>query len=364
MKQVVYFQYQKAKALYTKFERWLMPLTLLVGFVIDYLTFVSINVNTALWLLGAYLALLGFFIAFINLYDAGVLGSRLKWLRLYSPLALQFFFGGVLGNSFIFYWFSSSLYVSWPFIFLFVVLMVFNDVFRHEFLKLKYQIPFYCFLSFSVFSVVLPFALKSLNPYFFVLAGILALLYSLLFYWAIAVFTKPNKTTTFFAGIVSFVVFFTMNGLYFFNLVPPVPLVVRESLPAYGLERKNGTYVLKVEEQSLWQKLGWQKTMYVKTGERVYVFSAIYSPSNLNTKILHEWEYKDPKTKAWVAKDKLEFNLVGGRVEGFRGYSWKTNLNEGDWRVYIKTLRGQTVGRVDFTVKKSDKTPDLIELVK
>lgn len=364
MRQAVYSHYQKAKVLYGKLERWLMPLTLLVGFVIDYVTFVRIQINTALWLLGAYLALLAFFIALINLYDSGVLGVKFRWLRLYSPLALQFFFGGVLGNSFIFYWFSSSLYASWPFILLFILLMILNDVFRHEFLKLKYQIPFFCFLSFSVFSVVLPFTFNSLNPAWFVLAGALGLLLTFVFYGFLHKWVKPSTSTTVFVGVTSVVIFLSMNGLYFSNLVPPVPLVVREALPVHSVEKKGGAYVLKAEKPNFWQRFGLGFTVHMAQGERVYVYSAVYAPASLNTTILHEWQYKDPKTKVWTTKDTLEFNLVGGRQEGFRGYSWKSNLKEGEWRVDVKTPRNQVVGRVNFTLVKSDVRPELYEVTR
>src|SRR5687767_5925328 len=110
MKTFVKLQYQKVGALYKKYERLLMPATLLGGFLIDYITFTSINIRTTFIILFIYWILAGSIIAFMHLFDAGKVNVwyRLKYLRLFSPLILQFCFGSLLGSSLIFYWFSGA----------------------------------------------------------------------------------------------------------------------------------------------------------------------------------------------------------------------------------------------------------------
>lgn len=341
-----------------------MPFMLVVGFVVDYVTFVSIQVDTALWLLALYCILLGFSMAFLHLFDAGKLGERFKFVRLYMPLVIQFLFGGLLGNSFIFYWFSSSIYVSWPFILLFVVLMVFNDVFRHELLRVKFQIPFYFFLVFSVFSVALPFLFNSLNPNLFISAGFLALIYISFYFWLLVKFLPVLHREKLFISTSILGIFVLMNVLYFSNLVPPVPLVVRDAGVYHSVEKHGSNYLLKGERESFWNKVLPGQTLNLSAQERAYVFSAIYSPRQLNATIVHEWQYYDQIQKAWVKKDSLKFSLTGGRSAGFRGYSWKSSLAEGEWRVFVKTERGQTLGRVKFEVRKSESPVELIEVVK
>jgi len=90
--------------------------------------------------------------------------------------------------------------------------------------------------------------------------------------------------------------------------------------------------------------------MHIKKGEPVYVYSAVFAPTDLNTKIFHSWEYYDKVLDRWVKTDKIGFAIFGGRDGGYRGYSLKTSLVEGRWRVRVATERDQTLGRIEFDV--------------
>jgi hypothetical protein len=41
---------------------------------------------------------------------------------------------------------------------------------------------------------------------------------------------------------------------------------------------------------------------------------------------------------------------VGGRDGGFRGYSFKKNIQPGTWRVDVETAEGLLLGRIGFEV--------------
>ena len=135
MRQVFHFKshYQKVKEFYARYERWLMPVALAVGFLADYITFVNIEINTALAILFYLLDYLRFGHYIYLRFDAGKVPERHKYLRLLAPLLVQFTFGGLLSNSFIFYWFSGGVWVSWPFILVFVGLLISNDALRRHF---------------------------------------------------------------------------------------------------------------------------------------------------------------------------------------------------------------------------------------
>jgi hypothetical protein len=80
------------------------------------------------------------------------------------------------------------------------------------------------------------------------------------------------------------------------------------------------------------------------------VFTAICAPAGLTTTIVHEWQHYDEAKREWVTDETIPFFIVGGREAGYRGYSVKTDLTEGSWRVNVKTEFGQVIGRVSFRV--------------
>ena len=162
--------YQKVKEFYLRYERWLMPATLVVGFLVDYFTFTNIQTTITFALLFIYWLITGATIVFINLYDTDVIPKKLKYIRLFAPLVIQFTFGALLGSSLVFYWFSGALSVSWPIILIIVMLMMFNDIFRSYFLNPIIQISVYFFTTLSLLSLILPFLFNSLEAWLFLLS--------------------------------------------------------------------------------------------------------------------------------------------------------------------------------------------------
>jgi len=292
----------KLKTLYERYERFLIPGMLIAGVFVDYVTFTSIQIDTTFILLGIYALVAGAVIAFTNIYDNKRRENRygiLRYVRLALPLVLQFAFGALLSASLIFYWFSGALSVSWPIMIIVAVLMTSNEV-----LQKYYRKPL---VQFAVF----------------------------------------------FLGIFAF-----MNVLYFSNLIPPIPLSIREAGVYYDVQRSNGTYILIGEKESFLDQIIPGKTIHVKKNHPLYVFSSIFAPSNLDTTIVHKWQYFDETKSEWLDKDMLSYRMFGSTDSGYRGYTFKTNVLAGKWRVDIETERGQVLGRLKFVVENVDKTPE------
>jgi hypothetical protein len=77
-------------------------------------------------------------------------------------------------------------------------------------------------------------------------------------------------------------------------------------------------------------------------------FTAVYAPAGLQQRIEHVW-WKDGRVIGRVPLSPV----LGGRKEGFRTYSRKTDLKppyQGRYRVDVVTASGQLVGRLRFTV--------------
>jgi hypothetical protein len=366
MKRILAFRshFQKMKDLYTRYERVLLPATLVVGFLVDYVTFTNIEIRTTLALLFGYWIAVTVTIAFMYIYDAGRLPEKLRYARLFAPLLVQFTFGALLGGSFIFYWFSGSFWVSWPLIAAFILLMVANDAFKHYFMRPAIQISVYFFITMSLFAVALPFILHSLSPWLFVIASGLALVEIFIFVTLLSevreIVKQQRKIIT--ACIIGIVVL--MNVFYFSGIIPPIPLVVRESKAYHAVQRSGNNYLLKGEQETFWEKVLPGQKIHIVQGARVYAYTAIFSPKDLNAKIFHEWHHYNGEKNEWETVNNLSFTVTGGRKEGFRGYSFKTNPTPGKWRVYVKTERGQTLGRIVFTINHVETPVSLTQLVR
>ncbi len=367
MKTFIISKYQRIKSFYLKYERLLMSASLVGGFLFDFILFVHIDIPFKFAVLITYWFIAGVAICFMQVYDAGKISQRLAYLRLFMPLAVQWTFGGLLNISLIFYWFSGAFSVSWPLIAITVILLLFNDRFRQQFSKPLVQISVYFFVTFALFSIILPFFLASLSVWLFVAAGAASLIVFVAYIYGISVFIKRPQVQTRQLFISIIVIAAVMNVLYFANIIPPIPLALREAGLYHGLQPTGGKYVMQVEPETLWQNVQdviFGQTVHVVPGEKIYLYTAIFAPANLKTTIVHHWQYYSEAQKKWVDVSRLPFDISGGRQEGYKGYSWQTNLAAGKWRVYVENLRGQILARVRFTVEKVDAPVELQEIIR
>lgn len=361
-------RYHKFEQLYKKYERWLVPGMLIMGVAADYITFTSIQINTTFILLAIYFALAGMFMTFSYAYDAGRVPHQnftpVKYLRLAAPLIIQFTFGALLSASLIFYWFSGALSVSWPLILIVAALIASNEVLRRYFLKPVVQISVYFFILFSLLSLFLPFTFDSINFWLFIAAGAISLVVGLIFILALTHFFSNLKEKRLRLIILTLLIAAAMNALYFSNIIPPIPLSVREAGVYHDVQRSGNAYILKTETQTWLKKIQPGQTIHIKAGERVYVFTSIFAPAKLQTKIYHRWQYYDEALGQWVERGRYFFFITGGRDAGYRGFSTKANVPAGKWRVYTETERGQVLGRIKFQVERVEQAPELIEIQK
>ena len=161
------------------------------------------------------------------------------------------------------------------------------------------------------------------------------------------------------------IIFMLVNFLYFTNLIPPIPLSLKDAGVYHTIQKnKEGNYYVTYED------IGWKGYLQFYPDfkevpeEPVYAFSAIFSPKYLNITVLHEWQHYDDAQNKWATERVISLQVVGGRDGGFRTYSSRSNLVEGKWRVNIKTEQGQIVGRLRFNVVLVDEEPVLTAAVK
>lgn len=341
------------KAFYAKYERFIIPAALILGLLPDIFFFAFVSFDATIITLAFYLILAGLSIVIINLYDNG-------HLRLAALLALHFTFGALFSSFVLFYSFSGSLLASWPFIATLVFLVAANEVFNKYNTRPDIHLSVYFFALFSFFNLAIPYLIRDLGPKVFVGSGILSVAIAGLFIWILCIYIpRVNKVKEVVSGSIA-IIFVAMTVFYLTNLIPPIPLSLRDVGVYYHAERVDSEYKLIGRETELFEKLNIfsDKFLAYKSAE-AYVFSSIFAPPGMGIEVLHEWQFHDPQL-GWATRSVISFPITGGRAEGFRGFSKVSTIQPGRWRVNVKTSRGQVIGRYRFTVVETDAQPAYI----
>lgn len=342
------------RTIYKKYERFLIPSFLVSGFVLDVVTFRTLQIITTLWLQLGYAALAGVAICFTHVFDARphLTSSKiLSYLRFLAPLAEQVAIGALLSSALLFYWFSGAFSVSWPLFAIISGVMVSSELFRHVYMRPTVQLSVLNFCLLSYFSILLPIVLKSLNGWVFILSGTLSTLLVLLIVFILGFLAPKLRALRPKLLVAVLMVYLIMSGFYFLKLIPPLPLAIKDAGIYHEVTRtESGKYKLVGEPESTWQGLWPGQTVHLNSGDPLYAFTAIFVPAELSTVIYHHWEYKNPATGDWTDQGMLHFVAKGGRQAGFRGYTLKSNLTAGRWRVTVQNHRGQVLGRLNFKI--------------
>jgi len=266
--------------------------------------------------------------------------------RLYTPrlpyFLLQFLFGSLFSALFILYFKSSSHWLAWFMSLALGVLLVANEFLESEYKRFTLSWAMFGLCAMLLFNFALPFLLGSIHSIWFYLSTLMG---AGLAYWLY------KKTPNHFGsikpvGIIAAVLMFA----YAIDMIPPVPLVKRDVAIAYALNKVGNDYQLTQQASPWW--VFWRKAsdaLEVTQGQRVYCFSSVFAPSGLKTKLYHRWEHYDKK-QGWQTQSHIGFGLSGGRYNGFRGYTYKQNLAEGDWRVSVETENEKTIAVHSFSV--------------
>ncbi len=355
--------FKKTKNFFTKHERYLSPLALFVGFVFDNFTLTRIDLWFDNLILFSYLTIAGVGIALIQLYKSKVIhGFLVRKIAPLLPLLIQFAFGGLFSGYFIFFSRSASFTASWFFILLLLSLLVGNEFFRKHYKGLVFQVSIFYFALFSFTIFYIPVIVGKMGALVFLLSGFVSLVIigALLYGFARMIPRRDKEKRKILALSISSI-FLAINFLYFTNVIPPIPLSLKDSgvyhFVGQGVE---GGYVVRSEAKKWYElEIGGKKIHY-ELGMPVYVYSSVFAPTDLNTNILHKWQYYDVSKKEWIISSKIRFPIIGGRDGGYRGYSFKESVFPGKWRVDVTTERGQVLGRIPFKIVFSEDTVALI----
>ncbi len=286
--------------------------------------------------------------------------NRAEW-EFWLTNIMQFFFGGLLSTFIVFYFRGATLSVSWPFILVLALSFVANERLKKYFDRLSFQISllFFSIFLFAIFFV--PLLTHSIGPTIFLLSGVSSLIVLWLFFLVLKKF-GPEKFSLGRRSILTFSmgIFVLINILYFTNLIPPLPLSLKEAGVYHSVGRDaSGNYTVSLEDYGWRGFLSLYPDIHLTSDKIVYAYSAIFSPSSFNTGITHEWQRLDSTTGKWVTEGEVDLKVLGGRDGGYRTYSTREGLTEGHWRVNVLTSSHQILGRLRFNVVYTNVEPVL-----
>ncbi|SKB77076.1 Protein of unknown function [Salegentibacter holothuriorum] len=337
------------------------------GFIFDTLTLGRIDRVYDTVVLCSHMTLLSITLYLYNTVDDDKWeGTFIRRFSEYFPLAIQFFFGA-LSSAFVIYFFRSVSMSKTMFFFILLVLLLFANEFLKKKISNKYlQFSVYFFISFTFFAFMIPTLIREMNSFIFIISGLVSLgctLVLIIFIYRSSQVTRAEISLKKLTSII-LSIYITINVFYYFNLIPPVPLAMDTGLVAHNVLKKNNEYIVTYEKDQWY--VFWRKhhtNFHRQADQRVYVFTSVFAPTDLKKSIFHRWKRYNPETREWEVSDDIGFEVTGGRNQGFRGYTYKNNLREGQWKVDVITEEELVLGVVDFVIKNTSE-PHKVGMVK
>lgn len=325
-----------------------------VGFLTDSYLLPSVDDPITKYLGLSYLIILGIIFPLREWVVARNTASKAEQ-RLFSLLTfgVSFFSGSALSFVFVYAMRSAAFSVSWPLFVILLLCMVANEfVSTHNYrFTLDIAVYFIAIVFYSIFNV--PIIFNRVNDLIFLVAIVIATLVGLAF---ITFLRKTSETAedesargyALAVGIPMFV-----GMLYILNVIPAVPLTLKESGIYHSVVRtSNGEYSAQTETDTRFLA-SYRRPIYHKTDSdtAVYFFSSVGAPAEVSAPLTHVWEYYDEKQQKWITSTTIAFDLTGGRENGYRAYSKKENITPGKWRVTVKVDDRRIVGRKYFYIE-------------
>jgi hypothetical protein len=324
-----------------KYRAWFPFAFFVAGFVFDVLT------------LGRVVTTLN--LAVVSFYAFGVavclvVQPRLqseKWTR-WVGFGLNFCLGSLFSALVVVYFRSAGEWFTLLSVFGLFAAMVWNE-FNHWSDSQRHLLwAIYCVSLVMLLNFLVPHMAGSVSAWWFYLSSVagVGLIWGLC--WLAGHSFRTVRVATAAAAVIV--------GLYIAGLIPPVPLVMKNTVVGSDFSKKDGDYTCLVDEQSLLVDLDLAAATVVwKPGEHVAVLTAIFAPKDVQVDMEHRWHREVDGD--WVHTDTIPFHMRGGRKDGWRMWSRKRHLSPGRWRVKTAVKDGAVLGYETFWVEKGE--PDV-----
>jgi len=352
--------YEPAIGWARRHERSISAVSLAGGFAFDSFAFGRIDHAMTQAVFIVYLLAAGIAIAVLHGLESRPDGRKPSdKTRTVLVAVTQFALGCLLSGFCVFYIRSASLTSSWPFLLAMAAIFIGNEYMRRYHARLVFSALLLFFALYSYAIMLVPVATGRMGPRWFIVSGVMALVAFFVFMQALKRLGHDRwrgARMQVFAGMVAIAAF--LNAAYFLRVLPPLPLVLTDAGVYHKVMRVGADFQARQEQEPPeWQALfGTHAILHVQPGARLYLYSAVFAPRGLHTRIVHDWQWLDP-AKGWQTQQRRAVNIAGGREDGFRWYTYKTDPRPGQWQVNIQTVDGRAIGRVRFAVEQQAVPP-------
>jgi hypothetical protein len=243
-----------------------------------------------------------------------------------------------------------------------VLILVANESKRFKSLGLPFKFAMLSLCVLSFFAYVVPIAVGSIGVVVFLASMLIGCLPMIaLGWWArarapqLAVRVRNQIHVPLGLVLLGFFV------LYYFRVIPPVPLSIPFIGVYHSVERTEEGYRLSHERPPWRFWHNGDQEFVARPGDKVYVFFRVFSPTRFSDQVLMRWYWKE-EARGWTMQDSIPIKIVGGREQGFRGYGFKSNYQPGAWKVQIETMDSREIGRVYFDLQLGPEWPRSFEI--
>ena len=338
------------REIYEKYQGYLPAIFFIGGFGFDLLTTDRIDQSFSLIQQVTYLFFIMIFLYWEVVTPQAFLKeeSFLNKMWSFHVEALHFLFGSLLSLYTIFYFKSSSLVTSFFFMSFLATLLVINELPRFKKVGITVRVSLFALCLSSYFIYLVPVVTGEIGVVSFILSMTISM--GLFLFLCTRIHTRQQdpewlKKRLLIPGLIVQFVFVVM---YFFKLLPPVPVSLKYIGIYQNIRKSDGQFFLSYERD--WWRF-WQsgaQTFIKREGDKVYCFVSIFSPTQFKDTVQLVWFHKTKR--GWKKVDKVSLSIVGGRDQGYRGYIYKSNFEPGDWKVKVMTSDLREVGRISFEV--------------
>jgi hypothetical protein len=354
---------ERTRRFYAKIEAPFSSLSLIGGFVFDAVTLTRVDrFLENIWVV-AHLLIVTVCALLVNLIEnERNAESDPAKLHFWLVNVMQFFFGGIFSTFLVFYFRSGSIAADWPFLILLAAAFIANERFKRHYARLTFQISL-LFLSYYGFAIyLLPIFFHTISTDVFLLSGAVSLAAISLLILALRNFSHErfSSRALWLTRALVLGIFAVVNFLYFANLIPPLPLSLKDAgVYQSFVVNGPGNYTAQREDQGPFSFFHWSDIIHITLGAPLYAYTAVFSPTSFNLNIVHVWQYYDPARGAWVTEGRVPLTVLGGGDLGYRTFSLMPSLVDGSWRVNVETPGGQIIGQIRFEVVTTSTLPAL-----
>ena len=334
-----------------KYKKWEPLVFFLGGFCFDASLLHRIDDPLMLVHQATYLTLCALIIAYDLVWEERQQEAP-RWLSKiwkYREGLLHFMLGTLLNVYTIFYFKSGSFLSSLSFLALLALLLFLNEARPKKISKHVLRNALFSLCLISYLNILVSILVGSIGEWVFFLAIAAAYGVQYVFFRFLKYKLEERKDwREIRVPFLSIALIYIL--LYLLQVLPPVPLSVKY-MGIYREVTRQGEYYRLASEKPSWRF--WQKgdqLFRARPGDKIYCFVQIFSPARFRDQLFVRWLHYEPRG-GWKSWDAIPLPVVGGREEGFRGYTAKTNYEPGEWRVKIETRDGREVGRLSLNVE-------------